>query len=488
MQIFFYMALVLGMAFSASAAPLKGSRPNIVFVLTDDQGMNLSYMGHPEIRTPHIDAFAEKALRFRNYYVSPNCAPSRAATLSGVHEFRGAVTATHNECERLALDLTLFPELLQRAGYETAIFGKWHLGDLEPYLPRNRGFNEVLMHGAGGIGQREKGVAITSYADFPPNVARRANCYFDPVLLHNDTIVQTRGYCTDIFFRAALAWMKRQHEEKKPFFAYLSTNTPHAPLITKESDLQRQLARGMDKPNKRWAMIENIDDNFGILMQKLEAWGMLDNTLVIFSSDNGAPHKQEDPRFRAGHKTGKGSVYEGGVHVPAFWYWKGHFGPARDIAALTDHIDLFKTFCELAGADWTQAFQPLEGRSLLPLLEKPDATWPDRMLFTHKGNLAKDPMDSLDKKEGWSVRTQRWRLVGEKLFDIRNDPYEDHDVAAQYPEVVERLSAAHHNWYKTMVPWMINQTNVWSGPAPMELMFERQKKERGIPEWVPPPF
>jgi arylsulfatase A-like enzyme len=201
--------LVLLSATGIQAGPLKGSRPNIIFVMTDDQGMNLSYMGHYEIRTPHIDRFAEKALRFTNFYVSPNCAPTRAALMSGVHEFRAAVTATHNECERMALDLTTFPELLQKAGYETGIFGKWHLGDIAPYRPGNRGFSEVLIHGAGGIGQRERGAEITSYADFPPNQGEGDKAaYFDPVLLHNDTVVQTRGYCTDVFFRAALSWMK----------------------------------------------------------------------------------------------------------------------------------------------------------------------------------------------------------------------------------------------------------------------------------------
>lgn len=191
------------------------------------------------------------------------------------------------------------------------------------------------MHGAGGIGQREVGVEITSYADFPPNQGNGKDAkYFDPVLLHNDTIVQTRGYCCDIFFQAALAWMREQHSKEKPFFAYVSTNTPHAPLVAPEENLQRMANRGV-KPNARLAMIENIDDNFGIMMQKLEEWEMLDNTLVIFTSDNGAPHKTEDPNFRAGHKTGKGTPYEGGVHVPAFWYWKGKLQEDRDIAALS---------------------------------------------------------------------------------------------------------------------------------------------------------
>ncbi|VGO18082.1 arylsulfatase [Pontiella sulfatireligans] len=474
---------VLLLGFSVQGKPLKDSRPNIIFVMTDDQGMNLSYMGHYEIQTPHIDTFAQKALRFRNYYVSPNCAPTRAAIMSGVHEFRAAVTATHAECERMALDLTTFPQLLQRSGYETGLFGKWHLGDIDAYLPQNRGFSEVLMHGAGGIGQREEGVEVTSYADFPPNVERRKDCYFDPVLLHNDTIVQTKGYCTDIFFHAALAWMRDLHAKKKPFFAYISTNTPHSPLIAPEENLQRQLDRGMVKSNKRWGMIENIDDNFGVMMARLEEWGMLDNTIVIFTTDNGAPHKGLDPKFKAGHKTGKGTPYEGGVHVPMFWQWKGRLKEDGDIAALTAQVDLYKTFCELTGADVSAVGQQLEGRSLLPLLENPQAEWEPRILQTHRGNLGKDPQKAADKM--WSVRTDRWRLVGRELYDLEKDPYEEADVAALHPEVVERLSKSHFEWFDAMLPYMINQNNTWEGDAPMEILYNKQKMEKGIPEWMP---
>lgn len=467
---------------SAGAATLKGTRPNIVFVMTDDQGNNLSCLGQTKVQTPHIDQFAKKSLRFTNYYVSPNCAPSRASLMSGVHEFRAAVTATHAECERMAIDLTTFPQLLQQAGYETGLFGKWHLGDLEAYRPQNRGFSEVLMHGAGGIGQRERGVKITSYADFPPNQGDGKNAkYFDPVLLHNDTIVQTKGYCTDIFFKAGLAWIKDQHAKKKPFFAYLSTNAPHSPLIAPKKNLQRMIDRGMSKPDVRMAMIENIDDNFGVLMQKLDEWDMLDNTLVIWTTDNGAPGGGVH------YKCGKGTPYEGGVHVPMFWYWKGQLQEDVDINALTDHVDLFKTFCELTGADASQAVQKLEGRSLMPLLENPGAAWEPRILQTHRGNLGRDPRRSADKM--WSVRTGRWRLVGKELYNIEADPYEAQDVAGQYPEVVEQLRKEHFTWYETMVPYMINQTNVWTEKwAPLEALYFEQKAERGIPDWEPAEF
>ncbi|SDW85560.1 arylsulfatase [Lutibacter oricola] len=479
--ILFTTVLIFG--FAGNSQSLKNSKPNIILVMTDDQGLVLGSLGHPVVKTPFLDKFAEKSVRFTNFYMSPNCAPSRAALMSGAHEFRAAVTATHNECERMALDITTFPELLQQQGYETGLFGKWHLGDLNEYLPQNRGFSEVLMHGAGGIGQREKGKKITSYADFPPNQGEKKNAkYFNPVLLHNNTIVQTKGYCTDIFFNAGLAWIKEQKEKKKPFFAYISTNAPHSPLIAPKENLDRMLKRGMKKAEPRLAMIENIDDNFGVMMEKLERWDMLDNTIIIFTSDNGAPGS--DPNFIQGHKTGKGTPFEGGVHVPAFWYWKGKIKENVSVDVLTAHIDLYKTFCELTGADNSKVKQKLEGRSLLPLLENANSEWKPRIIQTQRGNIAKNPKDSSNKM--WSVRTDRWRLVGKELYDLKNDPYEQNDVAKEYPFVVSELAKSHFEWYETMIPYMINQNNVWTDPlAPLEKLYYDQKAKKGIPNWQP---
>ncbi|MFC1766434.1 sulfatase-like hydrolase/transferase, partial [Planctomycetota bacterium] len=165
---------------------------------------DLSCMGNPILKTPHLDRLYERATRFTDYHVSPTCAPTRSAIMSGRAPFKNGVTHTIWQRERLALDTVTFPEVLQSAGYATGIFGKWHLGDDEAYLPGSRGFDEVLIHGAGGIGQSKHG-------DFPANSKKT---YFDNVLLHNDTIVKTQGFCTDVFFQAGLAWIKKQHEAK----------------------------------------------------------------------------------------------------------------------------------------------------------------------------------------------------------------------------------------------------------------------------------
>jgi len=475
---------------AANGASLAGSRPNIILVMTDDQGMgDLSCLGNRVLRTPNLDRFHAMATRFTDFHVSPTCAPTRSAIFSGRHEFRNGVTHTIKERERMALSTTTFPELLLKAGYQTGIFGKWHLGDEDVYQPYNRGFSEVFIHGAGGIGQAYEG----SCADFPPN-REKAGRYFDNVVLHNDTLVQTKGFCTDVFFQAALGWIKKQHEAKIPFFAYITTNAPHGPMIAPDKYKQRFADLGWDENTQgRYGMIENIDDNFGQLMEKLDAWHLWDNTLVIFMTDNvqagrsGKINGKRAAMYTAGFKTGKGSPYEGGTHVPAFWVWKGKLGGGTDIPALTAHIDMYKTFCQLAGVTIPDNLQKIDGRSLLPLLENPRAVWPDRHLFVHQGRWAKGANPNDSKFKSCAIRTQRWRFVNNKeLYDISADPYEKVNVAADNPDVVAAMRKAFDAWWAETVPLMVNEEAPYAPAQPQTVRYEKQLKDRGIPKWSPP--
>ncbi len=473
-----------------AAESLAGSRPNVILVMTDDQGMgDLSCMGNEVLKTPHLDRLHAVSTRFTDFHVSPTCAPTRSAIFSGRHEFRNGVTHTIKERERMALSTTTFPTLLREAGYETGIFGKWHLGDEDAYQPYNRGFSEVFIHGAGGIGQSYPG----SCADFPPNRVA-AGKYFDNVLLHNDTIVQTEGFCTDVFFQAALGWVKKQREAGTPYFAYIAPNAPHGPMIAPEKDKKRFAEMGWDASTQgRYGMIENIDDNMGLLMKKLDEWDAWDDTLLIFMTDNGQAGRRgrlngkPTPIFTAGFKTGKGSPYEGGTHVPCFWRWKGRLGEGVDVPALTAHVDLYKTFCELADVEIPDGVQPIDGRSLLPLLEDPKAEWPDRALFVHVGRWAKGADPDESKFKNCAVRTQRWRLVNNReLYDIANDPYEATNVIEQHPGVVARLRKQYDAWWAETVPLMVNEDAVPPKQQPQAVRYEKQKSERGIPKWVPP--
>ena len=462
---------------------LKDSRPNIIFVMTDDQGLgDFSCMGNEVVKTPNIDAFYQKSTRFTDYQVSPTCAPTRAALMSGQHEFRVGVTHTILERERMSLDIVTLPEALQSAGYKTGLFGKWHLGDADEYLPQNRGFDEVLMHGAGGIGQ-------VSLGDFPPN---KENLYFDNILLHNKTIVKTKGFCTDVFFDAGLAWTKKQIEAKNPYFTYLSLNAPHAPLIAPESYKKRFLELGYDDGTAgRYGMIENIDDNFGKLMQKLKEWNVLENTLIIFTTDNGATHLggtlngKKIRHFNAGLKGGKNSPYEGGSHVPFIWYWKGVLKEGKDINQLTAHIDIYKTFVDLAGVKLPKKTQHLEGRSLVPLLEDKQENWSDRLLFFHCGRWKSGQVENA-KYTKMAVRNQQWRFVNnEELYNVISDPRERINVASENPEVISKFQQPYNEWWSNSIPLMINENRKRVKKQPLHIKYEQQLKEIGIPFWSP---
>lgn len=463
---------------------LAGSRPNIILVMTDDQGMgDLACMGNPVLKTPHIDKFYEQSTRFTDYQVSPTCAPTRAAILSGQAPFRVGVTHTIYQRELMSLDTFTVAQALKSAGYATALFGKWHLDDEVPYLPQSRGFDEVLMHGAGGIGQKR-------YGDFPPN---SRNTYFDSVLLHNDTVVQTKGFCTDLFTDAALSWMYQKNKEQQPFFAFIAYNAPHAPFIAPEKYKKRFLEAGYDERTAgRYGMIENLDDNFGRMMAQFEAWGILENSLVIFTTDNGMSNgsgRKNDKKFtyfNAGMKGLKSTGHEGGTHVPLFCYWKGRVQEGVDVDALTAHFDLYPTFCELANVTLPKEKQ-LDGLSLLPLLEDPETDFPKRTRFLHKARWK--PGEREEKKYFHSaVRTDRWRLVHNKeLYDIQSDPGEKKNVAAEHPEVVLALGEDFDQWWESMLPFMINEgkPKVEAADFPFPKRYQKQLEERGIPDWEP---
>ncbi len=469
---------------------LAGRRPNIVLVMTDDQGKgDLSALGNPDLRTPHLDRLRSQSTRFTDFHVSPTCAPTRSALLGGRHEFRNGVTHTILERERMALSTVTIAEVLAQSGYATGIFGKWHLGDEEPYQPHNRGFDEVFIHGAGGVGQAYPG----SCADAPPN---RENRYFDIVVRHNRRFVKTEGFCTDVFFRQALGWIAEQRKRDGPFFAYISTNAPHGPMIAPESYKKPFLDAGFDgKTAGRYGMIVNIDDNVGVLMKKLEEWKLDESTLLIFMTDNGQAGgrftRRNGKRYAlhtAGLRSGKGSPYEGGTRVPAFWRWTGTLRAGRDIDALAAHIDVFPTFVALAGAKPPERTQPLDGRSLLPLLESDDSRWADRFLFIHKGRWKKGENPDDFKHADCAVRSERFRLVNNReLYDIEEDPGETTNVIDEHPVVVEKMRAAYDRWWSETRPLMVNEDVPLAPERPYFALYEKQREESGIPKWMPPP-
>ncbi len=472
----------------AWAAPAAWPRPNVVLVITDDQGYGeLACHGNKVIKTPNLDKLHSESVRFTAFHVSPTCAPTRASLMTGRHEFRSGVTHTINERERLGLGATTIAEVLKKAGYTTGVFGKWHLGDQEPYQPNQRGFDEVFVHGGGGIGQTFRG----SCGDAP------GNKYFDPAIRHNGTFVKTTGYCTDIFFTQALRWIKASKD--RPFFAYITTNAPHGPLVCPEAYSRPYRDAGLSTGHAAfYGMITNIDENVGILTDKLEQWGLAENTLLIFMTDNGSAQAGPARRRRRGAKPGtpppkplynagmrgkKGTAHEGGTRVPAFFRWKGRTRVGVDVGALTAHIDIFPTLAELCGGK-IPAGVALDGRSLVPLLKDPEADWADRYLFVHLGRWGKGKAAG-SKYGACAVRSQRFRLVGNNaLYDIAADPGESTNVIDKHPEVVATMRKAYDQWWSEVLPAMVNEDAPVPKANPFKVLYKQQaESKKGIPAW-----
>jgi arylsulfatase len=451
--------------------PTSPKQPNIVFLLTDDQGYgDLSCHGNPILKTPNLDRLHDEGVRFTDFHVSPTCSPTRSALMTGRHEFRNGVTHTILERERLTLKATTLAQVLKAAGYTTGIFGKWHLGDEPDHWPDKRGFDEMFIHGAGGIGQSYPG----SCGDAP------GNSYFNPAILHNGKFEKTNGYCTDVFFAQATKWIESV-KGKRPFFCYLATNAPHAPLQVRPEDEKRfaDKVKNADVA-KFFGMIANIDDNVGQLLAKLKEWDLERDTLIIFMNDNGGTVGV--PVYNAGMRGQKVTPWVGGTRAASFWRWPGTLKPA-DVDRLCAHIDVFPTLAEIAGAKLTDEVKAqVEGRSLLPLLKDAKADWPERLLFTHVGRWPKGTKPEEYKYRDCSVRTLRWQLVcvdknGTKawqLFDVQVDPGEKTDVADKHPDVVKELDAAYDKWWASVQEQLVNENAVGPKVNPFKELYEKQ--------------
>jgi len=445
-RLFFLLTLLPALVASVrSEVPAK---PNVVIVITDDQGYgDLGCHGNPVLKTPHIDDLHAGSVRLTDYHVSPTCSPTRAAFLTGHWTNRTGVWHTIMGRSMLRENEVTMGQVFKDAGYATGMFGKWHLGDNYPYRPEDRGYTEVLRHGGGGVGQ------TPDYWD---------NAYFDGSYWHNGKATPVEGFCTDVFFRYATDFIKEQAAAGKPFLAYVSTNAPHGPMHAPEASAKPYLALGGSKPGLAhfYGMIANIDDNVGRLREFLSEEGLAENTIFIFTTDNGSSSGSKV--HNAGMRGNKGSEYDGGHRVPFFVRWPGGgLVGGRDVSELTAHVDVLPTLIDLCGVAAPGGVR-FDGVSLVPLLrELGDGAeaWPDRILVTDSQRV-KDPI----KWRKSAVMTSRWRLInGRELYDIKADPGQQSDVALQNSQVVERLTNFYDSWWADLLPSFSEDTAIYLG-------------------------
>ena len=340
-------------------------------------------------------------------------------------------------------DEVTIAELLKDSGYRTGLFGKWHLGENYPMRPEDQGFEEVLIHKSGGIGQ-------------PPDTD--AN-YFNPILWRNGEQLKANGYCTDLFFDAAIQFLRLDSE--KPFFVYIAPNVPHTPLDIARAYSQPFLDRGIDPRTAAiYGMLKNLDENFAALLQAIDEEGLVDETLIIFMTDNGSTRG----RFNAGLRGAKGSVYEGGIRVPFYVRWPHQIEAGRSIDRIAAHIDVLPSLLEIAGISIPSGLR-IDGRSLWPLWSNREASevWPDRIFITqHIKSIAQTPYQNA------TAISLRYKLIAYPdtandanfqpdysdlevaLYDLIADKDESEDVSEAHPEVMDHLQKAYENWFAEM--------------------------------------
>jgi len=443
-------------------------QPNVILVMTDDQGYgDICSNGSPYLKTPNLDQLYKESTRLANFHSDPCCSPTRAALMTGQYSARSGVWHTTGGRSLLDKGKTTMADVFKFNGYKTAIFGKWHLGESYPFRPQDRGFDESVVFPGGGVGS---------------NIDYWGNDYFDDTYLHNGMPQKYEGYCDKVWFDEAISFIRKNKQQ--PFFCYLPTNIPHAPLNVDEKysapyRLENNLS---DRLANYYGMIAEFDEELGRLMKEIRLLGLEENTIVVFMSDNGpcpwfGGVKINNDGFleegySAGMRGGKIWGYDNAHRVPCFIRWPaGGVQQGKDLNDLTAHFDLLPTFidaCDLKNP----GREKFDGVSLLPILTTEKAKTTDRTVIVQNQRV-----DFPVKYKEYQVLTDQWRLVNPymkeledmeefnkgktgaktppffmkqdqyELYDILADPGEKNNLASQFPEVVNQLNQKYEDWW-----------------------------------------
>ncbi|WP_225865534.1 sulfatase family protein [Dyadobacter aurulentus] len=436
---------VASMSFFHQEKQQADQPPNILLILTDDQGYHdVSYYGTKDLRTPNIDAIAQSGIRFDEFYANcPVCSPTRAALLSGCYPdvvgVPGVIrTYPKDNWGFFNPKEPILPAMLSKKGYHTAIIGKWHLGLESPNTPNERGFD--YFHGW-------LGDMMDDYWK-----KRRHDVNY---MRENDKVIDPEGHATDLFTQWSQEYIRKQAKTKKPFFLYLAYNAPHFPVQPPAEWLQKVKARekGIDEKRANLvALIEHMDDGIGKVVQTLKDEGLYDNTLIVFTSDNGGhlPSLANNGPVR----DGKQSMYEGGLKVPACMAWPGRIRGGRVSDQVNVSMDLYPTLLQLAGLE----AKGVQGRSFAgTLLSDSKPTEDSRELYFTRREGGKEYAGM----SIYGLRKGKWKLVKNspyqpmELYDLENDKMEKNNVIEQNPKVYAELNQLlmRHIQEGGSVPW-----------------------------------
>ncbi len=442
-------------------------RPNIVLIITDDQGYgDLGHTGNPIIKTPYIDQLAAESSRLTDYHVAPTCSPTRAALLTGHWTDRTGAWHTVNGRSMLRENEVTLGQMLKDAGYATGMFGKWHLGDNFPYRAEDRGFTEVYRHGGGGVGQT-------------PDLWD--NAYFDGHYFHNSRVVPADGFCTDVFFSQAQRFIRECAAKNQPFLAYIAPNAPHGPLHAPQKYLDLYASQ---PPSIAafFGMISNIDENVGTTRALLRELGLENDTLFIFTTDNGTATGAKV--FNAGMRGAKGSEYEGGHRVPFIAHWpEGGWDKEYVNDTLCHAVDIVPTLLDITGAK-QPADVTLDGVTIRPLLDPDGDTghWPHERMLVTDSQRVRDPI----KWKQTAVMSGSWRLVnGTELYNLKDDPGQERNVIARNSSQAEKMRAFYDKWWSELEPTFALTTEVHVGHAdhPMVSLTGHDWIQEALPPW-----
>ena len=410
------------------------ARPNVLIVMTDDQGLgDFSFTGNPVLKTPNFDRFARECVRLTDFHVCPMCSPTRGQLMTGLAAVRNGATSVTAGRTFVRPGIPMMPEIFAAAGYKTGLFGKWHLGDMYPHRPIDRGFQESVYHLGWGM--------LDSTPEFD-------NPLVDGRCFHNGRPEKFKGHCTDLWFDRAIAWMTERKQKGEPFLCYLPTNAPHAPYIEAEEYVAPYRGKG---PAGFFGMIAHLDKRFGDLEKFLSDSGLRENTIVIFMTDNGGTAGVKT--FNAGLRAGKTTYYEGGHRVPCWIRWPaGKLGQPRDVNVAAQNTDLLPTLLELCDVERprTVAVTAVDWRlyggvSLAGLLRGTQPSLADRMMVVQYGQT----INKFDSCVIWN----NWRLVqGEGLYDVAADRAEEKNLASDKPDVVKAMRNHYETWWRGVEP------------------------------------